>query len=282
MKYLNQQANFPLTAKRLVSIFFVSLGLVACGDDDATNTSSATIAPVILNDTGLASLTGCADQINEGLACVDTAATHPRQDADLGRDADAALNDNSDGALGFSFTKMDAAGVQLAASAPSWDCVLDNVTGLVWEVKTAVPGLRANTNTYTWFDSNRAYASGDRGVENGGICSGIASCDTEAYVAAINRAALCGLTDWRLPSRAELQSIVDYSQDEPGPMLDSNYFPNVHNTNSVHGLHRDWYWSSQTTADYAKYAWAIGFNTGGDSQISKQSTQLIRLVRGGS
>ncbi len=282
MKYLNQQAIFPVTVKRFAIVVFLSLGLVACDDDD-TSTTSATISPVVLNDTGLASLTGCADQLNEGLACVDTATTHPRQDADLGRDADGVLNDNSDGSLGFSFTKIDASGAQLAAAAPSWDCVLDNVTGLIWEVKTAVAAdLRANTNTYTWYDPNRAYASGDRGVENGGACSVLASCDTAAYVAATNGAGLCGLTDWRLPSRAELQSIVDYSQDEPGPMLDSNYFPNVHNPNSVHGLHRDWYWSSQTAAGYAKYAWTISFNTGGDTQMPKQTPQLIRLVRGGS
>jgi len=265
MKYLNQQTNVSVIVKRSASAVFLSLALVACGSDDS-NTSSATIAPVVMNDTGV---TLCADQLDEGLVCATTSATHPRQDADLGRDV--TDNNASDGAAGFNFT--------ISGSG----CVTDNITGLVWEVKTAdTSNLRANTNTYSWYDSNRAYAADDNGLENGGTCSAPASCDTAAYVAAINQSALCEFTDWRLPSRAELQSIVDYSQDEPGPMIDSNYFSNAHNTDNVHGLHRDWYWSSQTAAGYAKYAWAVSFNTGGDTQMAKHTPQLIRLVRGGS
>ncbi|HHJ80804.1 MAG TPA: DUF1566 domain-containing protein, partial [Candidatus Tenderia electrophaga] len=161
-------------------------------------------------------------------------------------------------------------------------CVIDNVTGLIWEVKSSdASNLRASNNTYSWYDASRAIAAGDLGLENGGVCSAPASCDTAAYVAAINQIALCGYDDWRLPSRAELQSIVDYSQDEPGPMIDRNYFPNANNPDAVHGLHRDWYWSSQTAAGYANYAWAVSFNTGGDTQMEKHTQQLIRLVRGG-
>lgn len=265
MMYLNLLSTFSVTAKRSALVVALSLALVACGSDDP-NTTSATIAPVVMNDTGV---TLCADQLEEGLGCSTTAATHPRQDADLGRDV--TDNKASDGTAGFNF------------SISSLGCVTDNITGLVWEVKTAdSSSLRANNNTYSWYDSNRAYAADDNGLENGGTCSALASCDTEAYIAAVNQTVLCGYSDWRLPSRAELQSIVDYSEDEPGPMVDSNYFSNAHNTDNVHGLHRDWYWTSQTAAGYAKYAWAISFNTGGDTQMAKHTPQLIRLVRGGS
>ena len=265
MKHLNQHAMSSVIAKRSASVVFLSLALAACGSDDK-NSNSATISPVALNDTGV---TLCADQLDEGQDCATTSSTHPQQDADLGRDVTS--NAASDGTAGFSFTKIGS------------NCVQDEITKLVWELKTAdTTDLRANTNTYSWYDSSRSNASDDTGLENGGTCSELASCDTEAYVAAINQSALCGFIDWRLPSRAELQSIVDYSQDEPGPMVDGNFFSNAHNTDNVHGLHRDWYWTSQTAAGYAKYAWAMSFNTGGDTQMAKHTPQLIRLVRGGS
>ena len=278
MKLVGRQIDNMVFGVKLVSVSLLAIALVACGNESTT--SSAVVAPVVMNDTGVSL---CADQFDEGLVCATTAATHPRQDADLGRDSDAATNSAADGAAGFSFTKIGS------------DCVIDNVTGLVWEVKTAVLedrstlagslNTRANTNTYSWYDTSRA-AGADQGLKNGGSCYGdevnyVVSCDTKGYVDLINQTALCGYTDWRLPSRAELQSIVDYSRDEPGPMLESSYFPNAHNTDSVHGLHRDWYWTSQTAAAYAKYAWAVSFNTGGDTQMAKHTPQLIRLVRGG-
>ena len=59
------------------------------------------------------------------------------QDGMKGRDANAATNINDDGRLGFSFTAVNGG------------CVQDNVTGLMWEVKTTDGGLRDWTKTYT-------------------------------------------------------------------------------------------------------------------------------------
>lgn len=61
------------------------------------------------------------------------------QDCSSGRDA--THNNDSDGDAGFSYTKLDSKGDPLSdqsvtyASTP-WACVQDNVTGLIWEVKT--------------------------------------------------------------------------------------------------------------------------------------------------
>src|SRR4030065_2353434 len=35
-----------------------------------------------------------------------------------------------------------------------WACVLDNQSGLAWEVKKSKPGLQDMNNTYTWYDPN--------------------------------------------------------------------------------------------------------------------------------
>jgi hypothetical protein len=276
-------------ARAVIVLVIVCAALAACKNNDKnkSTTTQATVNAIVLNDTGM---TLCADQVDTNLAC--PVATHPGQDAQNGRDV--TNFDNTDGKAGFSFTKLDSSGNALAASATSWDCVLDNVTGLVWEVKTPVIepredpnlvppalNLRADTNTYTWYDASRSSGGGDRGVQDGGECYGAATCDTEGYVSAINSVALCGFTDWRLPSRAELHSIVDYSQSDPGPMLDITYFPNSWNTDASHGAHSDWYWTLQTAAGYSKYAWAVSFNYGSDDQVNKSGDISIRLVRGG-
>jgi len=265
----------------------ICLALSGCVLDESNNNGGAgTVTPVALNDTGI---TRCADAESSSLAC--PVISHPGQDAESGQDYDN--NDDSNGNAGFSFTKVGSEGQALPVSIESWDCVLDNNTNLLWEVKDeffrnpdgsepdAARNLRANTNTYTWYDPDRPAAEADQGVQNGGDCVGLNTCDTEAYIKEINRIALCGYRDWRLPSRAELRSIVDYSAVQPGPTIDRSYFPNASNPNSIHGIYSDGYWTFQTNARYHKYAWSVGFNTGGDSAINKTSPQPVRLVRGG-
>jgi len=88
-----------------------------------------------LNDTGI---TTCSNETENNLTCPQT--DYPGQDAEYGRDV--THNDDSDGHAGFSFTKIDENGDDLPASATSWNCVRDNVTGLIWEVKTDDGGLR--------------------------------------------------------------------------------------------------------------------------------------------
>ena len=58
----------------------------------------------------------------------------------------------TDGKLGLSFTKISTLGEEVAASATSWSCVKDNITGLIWEVKTT-GGLQDFMAQYTNLDS---------------------------------------------------------------------------------------------------------------------------------
>ena len=235
------------------------------------------VATITLNDTGI---TTCADGAYNDLACPQ--ATHPGQDADYGRDAQAragTLTKVGDGRAGFDFTKLGADGNPLtdqsvAYTTTPWSCVRDNHTGLVWEVKTTDGGLRDANHTYTWYNSTGVNDGGDPGTANGGTCADSTDCDTEKYVAAVNAVGLCGQTDWRLPTMDELISLVDSSIASPGPTIDNGYFPNTLPS---------YYWSSSPYAsDYSNgAAWYINFYYGHDGPLDRSFAKSVRLVRGG-
>jgi len=255
-----------------------------------SNASGATIATASATGTIYNDDTGAGNTLND--TGVDTwgndttndlttaQAAFPGQDADSGRDVDPDTNSNADGRLGFSFTKLDANGAALADQSVDydttpWDCVVDNVTGLMWEVKTAngAGGLRDAAHTYTWYSSDNTTNGGNAGTENGGTCNDTTNCDTEKYVAAVNAAGLCGDNDWRLPTRREFRTIVDHSTTAIGNTIDRNYFPNTVNT---------FYWTATTQASNTAGAWTTVFLNGGDNANFKNGQIRVRLVRGGS
>jgi hypothetical protein len=193
----------------------------------------------------------------------------PNQDAQVGRDKTA--NNDSDGHAGFSFTKISSTGQSLSASASSWNCVKDNVTGLTWEVKTVDYGLRDKDNTYSWYQPDNSNNGGWAGTQNGGSCTGSA-CDTYSYVQAVNAQGLCGTQDWRMPDVNELLSIVDNSLSYPNPTIDTVYFPNTT---------MSFVWSSSPNAGNSGYAWHVYFYYGYVFDNGKAYGAHVRLVRGG-
>jgi hypothetical protein len=181
-----------------------------------------------------------------------------------GQDANYSINP-------MSFTKLDGSGNALSSSATSWVMVKDNVTGLVWEMKTNKDGVKNYNdphdadNTYTWYDSNSATNGGNAGTEGLGT-------DTEDFVRALNDANYGGYSDWRMPTIKELAYIVNYSIPYPGPTIDTGYFPNT-----VSSL----YWALTTHARYTYDAWGVYFNSGHAKYIYKHSSYYVRAVRGG-
>jgi len=225
-----------------------------------------------LNDTGLGDTDYSTNQTNyyfEGQEMTE----FPGQDPEFGRDAAAAqgnLSKVGGGRRGFDFSDHN-------------DCVKDNVTGLVWEVKTNAShhGLQSNKWTYSWYDDSVTEYSGR---ENGGIChdketeeKDRIACDTAAYVAKMNEIELCGYKDWRLPQREELRSIADYSQPNVDslnyehilPSIDQDYFPNTLGSG---------YWTGNVYLGDKKRAWTVDFEHGGDSNRQKNMPSAIRLV----
>ncbi len=87
------------------------------------------------------------------------------------------------------------------------------------------------------------------------------------------QAGFCGAGDWRLPSREELRSIVDYGRTRPA--LDTQYFPDDFLGGGGN------FWSFSSLANRAASAWYVYFYNGSDGYVSKGSAFRVRLVRGG-
>lgn len=242
----------------------------------------------LLNDTGL---TQCDNGSNVLETCTlgntgDTSAM-PRQDARFGRDAAQGVGQlpakTGAGAAGFDFTKIAHNGTALPASAAQgtnptdWACTRDNVTGLVWEVKTT-SGLRSSAHTYTWY-STASNNGGNAGSVGTNTCGSTLSampynnqCNTANYVAAVNTAGLCGASDWRLPTRRELHSIVHYGSSTV-PVVDEGYIIAIQSTNP--------YWTSDTSTPSPASAWTVRFRNGTSNAFDKSNLYHVSLVRSG-
>lgn len=244
------------------------------GSDEKTSSNIASaqperaaVATVRLNDTGI---DWCSDGSQNYQSCPVTG--YPGQDGDFGRDAQArkgTLIKVGAGDAGFDFTKLDANGDEVSSSATEWTCVRDNHTGLVWEVKTDDGGLRDRGHTYTWYNTNSNLNGGNAGIQSGGNCTGSA-CDTQGFENALNQQMLCGASDWRLPTLAELHSISNMGRNSPS--IDSEYFPNTQ------GLR---YFSASTYAADSDAVWVVSFSFGNNSVGAKHDDLMVRLVHGG-
>ncbi len=306
----------------------VAITLSACGGGGGTADGGVTAsytATGLLNDTGI---DWCTENITTGTT--NTWANNAvcnavnwvgnlwgqQQDAFFGRDAQAkagTLKKVGGGMAGFDFTKIGASGKVLAkqdgvysdsgteAAGTQWDCVGDNVTGLVWEVKrNNVNHLRHMDHTYTWYNPDNATNGGNAGAQahadNSIIstCTGVADntkCNTQSYVTAVNAAGLCGKKDWRMPTVDELRNLAHtgliQTSEIGSPTIDVNYFPNTAYLEVASVLPK--YWSSSPYADDTENAWVVFFSDGNSSNIAKNgvknndhgSPSSIRLVRSG-
>ena len=254
-----------------VSVLVLALGLPAAQAVGLPDTGQD------LCDNGSSVLVACST-LNAG-----DAATYPRQDGRFGRDAKAAagtLTKVGGGAAGFDYTKVAnngsdvPAGTALGADAADWACTRDNITGLTWEVKTTSSGdLRYQGHTYTWYSSDSGTNGGNAGSAGGNTCIGTLTsslCNTEALATAVNAAALCSYTDWRLPTYRELLTLVHFGTQSPS--IDTTYFPNTQASN---------FWSASSYVPFPADAWIVSFGYGYSGAGGKTNGDFVRLVRGG-
>ncbi len=215
----------------------------------------------LLNDTG--STSGGDYPSGGNIVCIGEMIAE--QDCSSGRDAAAAagqLTKVGGGQAGFDFTKLDINGSELIEPATSWACVRDNHTGIIWEVKINDGGIHDKDNGYRW-GGKTASLTGTFGTEYN---------DWDILVDGANAENYCGFNDWRVPTRGELRSIINYNRTKPA--IDTSFFPNAGT-----GL----YWSSSPVAYANTHAWGIAFSEGKDLHAFDRSYNLgkVRLVRSG-
>lgn len=144
------------------------------------------------------------------------------------------------------------------------DCMVDTTNNLIWELKQ-INGLHDKADTYTWYDSNAA--AGKKGTANGGVCQQSGRCDTEKFVADVNAASWCGFNDWRLPTRAELKTLLDKSKT---PMINTRFLNTI----------AKGYWTSPSFAQHGDtWADAVSFGTGTTASYLSSNKRYVRLVR---
>lgn len=158
----------------------------------------------------------------------------------FGEDSDYTLHPQS-------YTKLGANGIELATDATGWIMVRDNVTGLVWEVKTADDTLQ---------DRDRRYSQAT----------------VPAFIDRLNMDFFGGYADWRMPSVKELSSIVNAGTFTPA--IDIDYFPKTQP--SVYG-------ASTIYAKNTDFEWRVNFNNGlvdvnNDPEVN---SYYVRAVRDG-
>lgn len=226
-------------------------------------TTTAAAAPSTLTDTGVSASQCYGLGITMMVACTDYYALRLGNQQDGMRGRDVNTPDPADGKLGFRYSTV--------GSHPKTDCVRDDITGLVWEGKTA-SGLRAGSATYSNYDSTRALQlwNGSTFVEPSQAHID-APTNSVGYKNAVNGAGLCGFNDWRLPTVDELQSIVDYGAAGER-FIDTNWFPNTYSNNLT--------WSSSPDVARPGSAWYVWFGAGSAGTSSRSLPGAsVRLVR---
>ncbi len=106
-----------------------------------------------------------------------------------------------------------------------------------------------------------------------GSGAGCYSGGTRTWVQAVDWAeglTFAGYSDWRLPNRRELESIVDSGRYDPA--INPAYFPNTRG---------GYCWSGSTYAGDAALAWLVNFFYGYVFGGSKADAYYVRAVRGG-
>jgi len=131
------------------------------------------------------------------------------------------------------------------AAPDSSNTVTDNLTKLIW-FKSAFNSFQNNLKTWQ---------------------------DALSYVQTLNASNRWGHTDWRLPNRTELMSLLNWGQSAPYTWLASQGFTTVKNDFG--------YWTDTSFGLFNEFAWSVNFSTAAVLGEDKVSTRYIWPVCGG-
>lgn len=166
--------------------------------------------------------------------------------------------------------KVDGIGKQLAPWAGPWKCVMDTETGLLWEVKSYTEDIHDKQCSFSWFDGQKGESKqGDCFIEGKGS-------DTLDLIRQSNKEMRCGVNGWRLPTEAELRTLL-IDIPLPGDLyIAHDYFPYTQ---------RGPYWSADTGKQLSGHyqylkegAVSVDFVTGKSSVMPYRDVTFVRLV----
>lgn len=160
-----------------------------------------------------------------------------------------------------SYVHLNVKGKKIGLNPAQARCVMDKNTGLTWELKTTDNSIHNQEKDYRW---------GGIGAEKTG--SGFFD-DWNALITQSNKEKLCGFNDWRVPTIAELKSLV--IANEQGLRINTQYFFDTKDSP---------YWSSSAYANYPEHAQTVHFSTGNSDYYNgyRGNRLPLRLVRGKS
>ena len=153
----------------------------------------------------------------------------------------------------------------VAGTGATANCITDKLTGLMWP-KNGIIGFQSTPGGGPIAQPNYANTQA--------VLNSFTWNDALLVVADMNTAPtkLCGYSDWRLPNKVELKSLVNYGNSNSAEWLNSQGFQNVQADN---------YWSSSSYAPNTSAAWRVVFGDGGVTAYDKSNVYYVWPVRGG-
>jgi len=133
-------------------------------------------------------------------------------------------------------------------------CVFDETTGLMWSRTISASVGPTSNGLLPWTTTG-----------SGGTAEGIFP-----YVAVANAASLSGWTDWRIPNRVELVTMLDMEATTAQP--DSTAFPSIASALNI--------WSATTQPSNTANGINVNTQTGASNTNAKTNTGPAWLVRG--
>ena len=143
--------------------------------------------------------------------------------------------------------------------------ITDYTTGLMWEKKDDSGGIHDAANTYSW-------STGTNNM-NGTIAT--------TFLATLNGGGgFAGYTDWRIPNRFELETLLNIGAVEPSvhEAFRAGCSPGCKATTCSCTIAGN-YWSSSTLLSSPSSAWLVSFDYAAVFVGTKTSTGYARAVR---